>query len=49
MVRTIAARVRKLRGRQTALDLAFEEWAELRAVLRRLPPTRPRGGTSPTG
>jgi hypothetical protein len=35
MVRTIGARVRKLRGRQTALDLAFEEWAELRAVLRR--------------
>jgi hypothetical protein len=35
MIRTLAARFRKLRGRQTDLDEAFEEWADFRADLRR--------------
>jgi len=35
MIHTLAAKARRLFGRQTELDLAFEAWAQLRGGLRR--------------
>jgi hypothetical protein len=35
MLRTLGARFRKIRGRQTDLDEAFEVWADFRSDLRR--------------